>query len=98
MRRLDEMIQAPCRVVLKLDVEGHELEALKGCGRLFEAECIKAVLLDSDEHPPELYELLKAKGFGFFDARSLAPQHHWNSSVLALHESFVNRDEGSPLV
>ena len=97
MRRLDEMIQAPCRVVLKLDVEGHELEALKGSARLFEAGCVKAVLLDSDEHPAELYEFLKANGFGFFDARSLAPQHHWNGAVLALHESFVERNEGQHL-
>lgn len=89
IRRLDEVIERPCRVVMKLDVEGHELDVLRGSSGLFEAGCVKAVLLDSDEHPHDVYELLEGWGFSLFDAQTFTEGTRGNRAFLAIHKTFL---------
>ncbi len=71
--RLDEVVAAPVDV-LKLDLQGCELEALWGCGRLLEG--LRAVLTEISFGQPLFAELdawLKARGFflfGLYDLRT----------------------------
>jgi hypothetical protein len=75
-------------LVLKIDVEEHELQVLAGAEELLKSGRVKVVYLDgysSTLIPP----LLKRHGFKFFDGRTMArsdaeaPPY----SLLAIHQS-----------
>ena len=86
--RLDALSLPPGELVIKIDVEGHELPVLKGASRLFDEQRVKVIYLDgyeSNEIPPFLREL----GFEFFDGRTLArcPAGSPDFSLLAVHRT-----------
>lgn len=84
--RLDQVKLGGGRLVIKIDVEGHELQVLEGAQALFDACRVKAVYVDgySDRTLPTW---LMRRGFTILNGRSLVrevPDH----SLLALHNSF----------
>lgn len=82
-RRLDSFDIFGERIVIKIDVEGQELEVLKGAEGLFSSNRIMAVYLDGYENP-EVENWLKGYGFNFFDGRSLEKVEGSVFSLLAI--------------
>ncbi|HEU0166633.1 MAG TPA: FkbM family methyltransferase [Chloroflexota bacterium] len=69
--RLDQVPQLAERpIVAKIDVEGHEAEALDGMQGLFDRGQLQALMIDGfqDTHIPER---LRALGYALYDARSM---------------------------
>jgi FkbM family methyltransferase len=90
-QKLDSLPIPDGDLVLKIDVEEHELQALLGAEELLKSGRVKVVYLDgysSDLIPP----LLRRHAFKFFDGRTLArsetevPPY----SLLAIHETRLN--------
>ena len=86
--RLDAMAIPAGDLVLKIDVEDHELPVLEGAARFFAEQRIKVVYLDgygSEKIPA----LLRGHGFELFDGRSLARvgAEMPAFSLLAIHSS-----------
>lgn len=53
--------------VLKIDIEGHELAALKGCDRLLSHHCIRDILYEQHEgYPSPASSYLESKGYTIF--------------------------------
>ena len=71
--RVDElvaMLDLPAPSVLKVDVDGPELEALRGCGTLLESEVLRTVLVEGVEGTAgtdQMIELLAAAGLDLAD-------------------------------
>lgn len=59
-------------LVLKFDVEGHELQVSKGAQLLFEKKFIRALLIDGYVDP-DVKTYLRSFGFRFYDGKSLLP-------------------------
>lgn len=70
--RLDALALPLGDLVLKIDVEEHELPVLNGAARLFEEQRIKVVYLDGYSSKT-IPDLLRAQGFTLFNGRTLAP-------------------------
>jgi FkbM family methyltransferase len=86
--RLDALLLPQTDLVVKIDVEGHELPVLRGAAGLFEKQRIKVIYIDgySDDAIPVL---LRQCGFTLFDGRTLArcdaeAPHH---SLLGVHQT-----------
>ncbi len=86
--RLDAMALPPGDLVLKIDVEDHELPVLEGASRLFEENRIKVVYLDG-YRAPEIPTRLRNYGFVLFDGRTLERRDDSppEFSLLAVHQS-----------
>ena len=87
-QKLDSLPIPEGDVVLKIDVEEHELQVLNGAETLLSSGRVKVVYLDgysSNLIPP----LLQRHGFKFFDGRTLAPSEHEAPpySLLAIHQT-----------
>src|SRR5207248_10249223 len=87
-QKLDSLPIPDGNLILKIDVEEHELQVLNGAEALLKSGRIKVVYLDgysSNLIPP----LLQRHGFKFFDGRSLAraEQEVPPFSLLAIHAS-----------
>ena len=82
-RRLDSFAIEGRRIVLKIDVEGMELDVLNGASALFDADRIHAVYVDGYTNRG-VDEFLQRRGFVFHDGRSLAPSRPPVYSLLAL--------------
>jgi hypothetical protein len=78
----------PGDLVIKIDVEGHELPVLKGASRLFAEQRVKVVYLDGYSSS-EIPALLRDYGFEFFDGRTLerCPAGAPDYSLLAVHRT-----------
>ena len=99
---LDEALPGlPPFTIAKLDLEGSEIEALKGAGRLL-GEANPALwiiewnvgLLGKRGHrPAELTEMLEARGFRLVEAQGdrLVPAEppEWSGNIIAVHDSAV---------
>lgn len=87
-KRLDAVELPDGDLVLKIDVEGHELEVLRGAEALFAAGRIKIIYIDGYSSQ-EVPRLLRANGFRFFDGRTLEPATDAAPpySLLAVHET-----------
>ena len=70
--RLDALPLPAGDLVLKIDVEEHELPVLNGAARLFEEQRIKVVYLDGYSSKT-IPDLLRAQGFSLFNGRTLVP-------------------------
>ncbi|MGI9087942.1 MAG: FkbM family methyltransferase [Chthoniobacterales bacterium] len=86
--RLDALPLPAGDLVMKIDVEDHELPVLEGAAGLFAAERIKVIYLDGyrgESIPP----LLRGHGFALFDGRTLArvTDEVPAFSLLAVHQS-----------
>ncbi|MFZ1220710.1 MAG: FkbM family methyltransferase [Chthoniobacterales bacterium] len=89
--RLDALPLPAGDLVIKIDVEGHELPVIKGASRLFDEQRIKVVYLDG-YNSKEIPALLREHGFDFFDGRTLercagVPDY----SLLAVHRSRLSK-------
>lgn len=74
-------------IVLKIDVEGHEMQVLAGAAGLFAEGRVKAVFLDGfgDKGIPAW---LRARDFLLFAGRSLEPYQPGASTLLAIHRDY----------
>jgi FkbM family methyltransferase len=67
--RLDDLLSGfnlPLPNHMKIDVDGHELEVLKGCENLLGSELLKTILIEIDKNcasSPEIIALLEEKKF-----------------------------------
>ncbi len=86
--RLDALSLPAGALVLKIDVEDHELPVLEGAARLFEAGRVKVVYLDG-YGSKAIPDFLRARGFELFDGRTLVPCRESVPafSLLAVHQS-----------
>jgi FkbM family methyltransferase len=87
-QRLDSLPIPEGDLILKIDVEEHELQVLIGAEELLKSGRVKVVYLDgysSNLIPP----LLERHGFKFFDGRTLARSDNEAPpySLLAIHET-----------
>jgi FkbM family methyltransferase len=87
-QKLDSLPIPEGDLVLKIDVEEHELEVLTGAEELLKSGRVKVIYIDgysSELIPP----LLRRHGFNFFDGRTLARSDSdlppW--SLLAIHQT-----------
>jgi FkbM family methyltransferase len=90
--RLDALSLPAGDLVIKIDVEGHELPVLKGAARLFDEQRVKVVYLDGYTSK-EIPSLLQESGFDFFDGRTLerCPSGAPDYSLLAVHRSRLSK-------
>ena len=79
-------------IVLKIDVENHEAEVLRGARQLLNSGRVKAVYVDSfaDKTIPAA---LRTLGFQLFDGHTLRRSES-NSSLLAIHDKHLARWAG----
>ena len=64
LRRLDELTAQTAIGVLKIDVEGHEAEVLKGAAALLEGRLVRDVVFeDHDPYPSAATAILEAAGY-----------------------------------
>ena len=87
-QKLDSLPIPDGNLILKIDVEDHELQVLNGAEELLKSGRIKVVYLDgysSNLVPP----LLQRHGFRFFDGRTFARSDYQVPpfSLLAIHNS-----------
>lgn len=89
--RLDKFLDGKSNIALKIDVEGHELEVLRGAQRALDRGAIKVVFCDGI--PEKSYDdfcgILERHGFELFNARTRQvgmgnDQHH---PILAIARS-----------
>jgi FkbM family methyltransferase len=83
-QRLDEFDIIGESIVLKIDVEGQELEVLEGAKKLFNDRRIKAVYLDGFSQQAKVIDFLSKHGFSFFDGRNMIKSDGRIFSLLAL--------------
>jgi FkbM family methyltransferase len=82
-KRLDEVSLPDGPIVLKIDVEGHEFEVLRGATGLFEQKRIAVVFLDGFGEP-SIPRFLEDLGFSLFDASTLQPFGEGHRQLLAI--------------
>ena len=82
-KRLDSFQFQGASIILKIDVEGHENEVLKGASGLFEQQRIRAVYIDG-YRDLGIPAYLLAHGFAIYDGRTLKPSDR-PFSLLAIH-------------
>jgi FkbM family methyltransferase len=80
VRRLDDFLPAPMTVgVCKIDVEGHELEVLKGAQQTLERRAIRDIIFeDFNPKPSPVTKLLAQYGFTIFELHET-----WLRPILA---------------
>lgn len=84
---LDKLIHSDRPMILKLDVEGHELEVLKGASALIANARIHAVVLDASAEARKAATWLESQGFIVCDATSLSPVTDTSGVFIALSPS-----------
>ncbi|MFN2508807.1 MAG: FkbM family methyltransferase [Chthoniobacterales bacterium] len=82
-QRLDHSRIEGNSIVVKIDVEGQELNVLAGATGLFEQDRVKAVYLDGYKDE-QVAGFLRERGFSFFDGRTLRPAEPPIFSLLAV--------------
>ena len=70
--RLDDVVQATNPIgVCKIDVEGHELNVLKGAARLLSERRMRDIIFeDFGQYPSAVHQLLLDSGFSIFSIHS----------------------------
>lgn len=74
-------------VILKIDVEGQELEVLQGAKRFFDEQKIRVVYIDGYKDRA-VETLLGSFGFELLEGRSLKPAEGHVFSLLAVHRAY----------
>ncbi|MGF1679364.1 MAG: FkbM family methyltransferase [Candidatus Methylacidiphilales bacterium] len=70
-------------LILKIDVEGHELDVLRGAEPLFKDRRVACVYVDGYEDP-EVVTFLRSHGFQLRDGRTLLPAPEGCYALLAI--------------
>ena len=83
-KRLDSIAIEGRSLVLKIDVEGQELEVLRGAESLLRSGRVKALYLDGYAQPG-VPEILLQHGFSLYDGRTLEAYDGFSHSVLAIN-------------
>jgi FkbM family methyltransferase len=66
LKRLDEVVKGPISV-MKIDVEGHELQVLRGATTLLEDKLVRDIIFEEHgRYPTPVTELLEDAGFTLF--------------------------------
>ncbi|HLW34095.1 MAG TPA: FkbM family methyltransferase [Chthoniobacterales bacterium] len=88
--RLDALPLPLGDLVLKIDVEEHELPVLNGAARLFDQERIKVIYLDGYGNK-SIPDLLRSRGFALFNGQTLepCPTTAPDFSLLAVHRTRI---------
>jgi FkbM family methyltransferase len=86
-KRLDSFEFNGNDLVIKIDVEGHELEVLEGAGKLLASKRVKAIFLDGYTSHSIVINLLTSHGFELFNGRTLLPLKEHDFSLLAILKS-----------
>ena len=79
----------PSPTVIKLDVEGSEVEVLRGLKNVLRETCVEAVILEGDPNllrraDSELYKILTSAGFNIKSlTRNEKTQHHLENFIAA---------------
>jgi FkbM family methyltransferase len=64
LRRLDELVAGASIGLLKIDVEGHETEVLRGASSLIERRLVRDIVFeDHDPYPSEATAVVEAAGY-----------------------------------
>ena len=90
--RLDSFAIEGERLMLKIDVEGQELQVLQGATRLFDDGRIAVVYIDgidADADRDSIHQFFGNRGFTLLDGRSLLPAVRSTHSLLALHSNYA---------
>lgn len=82
-RRLDSF-DLKGNLFLKIDVEGQELDVLKGATALFDANRIRCVYIDGFDRDPAVPSLLSDRGFTLYEPFTLKPFKSEDYMVLAV--------------
>lgn len=82
---LDSLIDTDKPVILKIDVEGQELNVLKGATRLFASGVIRVVYLDGYDDP-SINDFLLEKGFSLYNGKTLERVSGRVFSLLAIKD------------
>jgi FkbM family methyltransferase len=86
--QLDSILFKGSALVIKIDVEGQELEILKGAKSLLHSNRIKAIYLDGYAQP-EVLDILTSHNFSLYDGRTLAAYDGVSHSVLAVNPAHL---------
>jgi FkbM family methyltransferase len=95
---LDAFIGGLNNMVVKIDVEGHELEVLRGAGSALQRGAIRAILIDCfiREAEQNILQALREGGLTqILNGRTLRPFQAGNDSVLAMRP--VSRETSAPV-
>jgi FkbM family methyltransferase len=86
-RPLDEFLGDRQRILIKVDVEGHEYEVLRGARQALSSGRVRAVLIDGcdREYRDKIVAELSELGFGLRDLHTLAPLGAGQDRILALN-------------
>ncbi len=82
--RLDNLLDDKKPLVLKIDVEDHECAVVRGAAGLLDKGLVKAVLLDVSKEAAKAVEMLRARGFRIWDARTLGAVGPSTASYILL--------------
>jgi FkbM family methyltransferase len=82
-RRLDDLPVSGNSIVMKIDVEGQEMEVLQGAKGYFDSGRIRALYLD-DYKDPRVRDFLDTYGFHYFNGRTLERATEGTKHLLAL--------------
>jgi FkbM family methyltransferase len=87
-RRLDSFEIPGGNLLLKIDVEGQELDVLRGASRWFDEGRCAVVYIDGFERRDEVFDLLKRRDFVLLDGRTLEPAQENTFSLLAIRREW----------
>ena len=86
VHRLDPYLAGRRNLIIKIDVEDHELKVLRGAERAFAERRVDAVFVDgfkpSDE--ADIAGILRSAGFGLLNARTLQSYASGDTTILAV--------------
>ena len=89
-RRLEDLPVVGNSIVMKIDVEGQELEVLLGAKTYFDTGRIRALYLD-DYKDPRVRDFLDQYGFHYFNGRTLEEATEGTKHLLAMKSREVGR-------
>jgi len=84
-RRLDSF-DLKGDLFLKLDVEGQELDVLKGAQGFFDAKRVKAVYVDGFDYDTSIPDFLRAQGMRLVNPNNLKPFEAKDFTVIAVRD------------
>ena len=89
-RRLDDLPIIGNSIVMKIDVEGQEMEVLLGAKGYFDSRRVRALYFD-DYKDPRVRDFLDPYGFHYFNGRTLEPATESTKHLLALKSREADR-------